>query len=239
MLRFLWIAFRQYWTTWVTGTGLVGFALWVINYFSDRVLRKPMSLRANLMILFCTFWFLATFSAWHDADKNLSNVIQQRAKDNSDLQMCKSDLKTQTELSSAYQTQLTGMQTTVNSSQAILNACVTGSMEKLKKKTQNILLTAKLIAPDPKKAFRFQSLLLMSNQPVAVDFRLHCNVEIVDVTAGLLNTTTMMSGRGGGRVSAHDWDISIGSPLLAPANPLDVVVYYNQAADLSCTFTKI
>ena len=73
-------------------------------------------------------------------------------------------------------------------------------------------------------------------QTVTVSSRLG---EIVDVTAALVNTSVMLSGRAGGRVSAHDWDISIGSPLLAPANPLDVVVYYNQAEDLSCSFTKI
>jgi hypothetical protein len=238
MLRFLWIAFREYWTTWVTGTGVVGFVLWLINYYYDRVRRERMNLRTNLMILFCAFWFLGTFSAWHDADKNLSLVIQQRAEDTGNLGMCRSDLKYQSQLTNLYQQQGASTQDTVNSLQATLGSCVTGSMEKLREKTQNVLIASKLITPNLQKAAHVQDLLVMTNQPAAVDFRLHCNVEIVDVSAGLVNTTSMFTGRPGGRVSAHDWDISIGAPVMAPANPLDIVVYYNDAEDLSCTLSK-
>jgi len=35
IFRFFYIALRQYWITWVTGTGLAGFALWAVNYYSD------------------------------------------------------------------------------------------------------------------------------------------------------------------------------------------------------------
>lgn len=242
MLRFFYIALREYWITWVTGTGLVGFSLWMLNLYDKRrseTGRKPMSWRTNALILFCTFWFLATFSAWHDADKNLTSVIQQRSKDNGNFAICKSDLKTEGALKNVYQTQASNMQALVNESQATLNACVTGSMEKLRTKVQGLLIASKLILADPQIASHSQGILLMSSQTVAVDFGIHCNLEIVNVTAGLINTSVMFSGGGGGRQSAHDWRISIGSPLLTPTTPLNVIVYYNQPGDLVCTFTRM
>lgn len=127
VLRFLYIALRQYWITWVTGTGLCGFALWFINFVSDRVREKPMSLRTNLMILFCFFWFLATFSAWHDADKNLQAVIKQRQEDTGSLGQCRVDLRaehTKAEFldaqNKAQQTNLTNTQQTINTQTANL-----------------------------------------------------------------------------------------------------------------------
>jgi hypothetical protein len=95
MLRFLYIALREYWITWVTGTGLAGFTLWAVNFYADRVRKKPMSLRTNLMVLFCFFWFVATFSAWHDADKNLQAEIKLRQQNNSNFGECRGDLKTE------------------------------------------------------------------------------------------------------------------------------------------------
>ncbi len=78
--RFVWIAFVQYWGVWVTGTGLVGLALWGLSFAQD-ITGWKMKPRYYLILLFCVFWFLATFSAWHDSDKNLILVTQQRAQD--------------------------------------------------------------------------------------------------------------------------------------------------------------
>jgi hypothetical protein len=68
LLRFIWIAFGEYFGVWVTGTGIVGILLWILNYVQGTT-GKQMKPRYYATILFCTFWFLATFSAWHDADK--------------------------------------------------------------------------------------------------------------------------------------------------------------------------
>jgi hypothetical protein len=215
----------------------VGGILWGINYWSDRVRKHPVSLRTNLLILFCAFWFLATFSAWHDADKNLTLVEQQRAVDTSKLASCTSDLTAKSGLVELYQSQLTAQQTMFNSVQGTLSECVNGSLEKVRAKVDRPMIFARGIDPDPKRSPYFQSLLLMSSQVVAVDFRLHCEREISDVVAGLLNTSTMMSGRGGGRRSKYDWDISIGAPSLSPVTPLAIIVYYTALPprDSKCT----
>jgi hypothetical protein len=121
MLRFLYIALREYWITWVTGTGLCGFTLWLINFISEKVRDKPMSLRTYIAVLFCFFWFLATFSAWHDADKNLQAVIKQRQEDTGNLGQCNVNLRAErakTEFldaqNKAQQTNLANMQQTIN-----------------------------------------------------------------------------------------------------------------------------
>src|SRR5258708_6572162 len=95
-LHFLYIAFVKYWLAWVTGTGLTGGILWIINAV-EKHRGKPMSKKLAYGILFCVFWFIASFAAWRDSDKNLELVKQQRAKDTSDLGECKGDLKAQTE----------------------------------------------------------------------------------------------------------------------------------------------
>ena len=147
-------------------------------------------------------------------------------------------LKGQTSIVDIYRQQATTLQGIVNTSQATINACVTGSIEKLKEKTQVILTGAKLSTPDPKIAAHFQEMLLMSNQVLPVSFRIHCNKEISSVLAGVVDTTTVVFG-GGGRVSAYDWDIKYAAPSMGPSNPLDVTVYYNQPGEPSCTFARI
>jgi hypothetical protein len=92
LLKFAWIAFREYWGVWVTGTGLMGLLLWMLNYL-QAVAGWKLRPRHYFIVLFCIFWFLATFSAWHDADRNLQSVIAQRSDDTSRLGTCKADLK--------------------------------------------------------------------------------------------------------------------------------------------------
>jgi hypothetical protein len=121
--RFFYIAFREYWITWVTGTGVVGFLLWLINY-SERVRGKQMSLRANLLILFSAFWFLGTFSAWHDADKNLAYVTSQRQQDVGNLGMCREDLKYANSTAQFFQRQADIGLSNFGSQQSTLNACI-------------------------------------------------------------------------------------------------------------------
>ncbi len=129
-LKFVWIAFVQYWGVWVTGTGLVGLALWGLS-FAQAVTGWKMKPRYYIILLFCVFWFLATFSAWHDADKNLTLVTRQRAQDTGDLGACRGDLKAKSALldqSGARIAQQQGIidneQSTFNNQQATLNSCV-------------------------------------------------------------------------------------------------------------------
>jgi hypothetical protein len=196
-----------------------------------------MTWRVNALILFCTFWFLATFSAWRDANRNLRSVIVQRAVDTGQLASCNADLKVQTALATDRLERINFAQQNLNSTQQNLNACIGGSVEKLKQ-SQLALFATKMIPPTGGTA-HFEQLLLMSNQPTSVEFRMHCSGDIRNVVAGLMNTTVMLSGRGGGRVSNRDWDISIGAPLLTPTTPLDVVVYYDESPEPSCSFSHM
>ena len=72
-------------------------------------------------VLFCTFWFLATFSAWHDAEKNLSSVIQQRANDNVQLNRCNSDLRVSQQKNDFLQQQVGSLGISINSFQSAMN----------------------------------------------------------------------------------------------------------------------
>lgn len=129
-LRFIWVAFIQYWGVWVTGTGIVGLLLWGLS-FAQTITDWKLKPRHYIIVLFCVFWFLATFSAWHDADKNLTVVTQQRARDVGDLGTCRGDMKTDEALLkqvqanlSEQQKNLDKVQASLNSQQGTLNSCV-------------------------------------------------------------------------------------------------------------------
>ena len=107
-LRFVWVAFVQYWGVWVTGTGITGLLLWLLS-FAQNITGRKMKIRHYIIVLFCVFWFLATFSAWHDADKNLSLVTQQRAADTGNLGICRSDLRVSQTRTGDLQTQINGL----------------------------------------------------------------------------------------------------------------------------------
>jgi hypothetical protein len=130
LLRFIWVSFREYWGVWVTGTGLMGLLLFLLNLMQN-VSGWKMKPRHYLIVLFCTFWFLATFSAWRDADRNLQSVIAQRTKDTGDLGKCSGNLQTQTALKESWQERYADQQKTINAfqgpqfqQQATLNSCV-------------------------------------------------------------------------------------------------------------------
>jgi hypothetical protein len=199
MLRFLYIAFRQYWATWVTGTGIAGFTLWAINYLSDRVRSKPMSLRTNLMILFCFFWFIATFSAWHDAEKNLSLVEKQRADDNSNWNQCKSDLRVQQfsaelwkQQFASQQTMTSSFQDSLNRNQGAMNVCVVTLAKRAQIVPEKITLRAALIVWD--QTVRIAALLLETNSRRSqVKGTLTCDNDFSITQAEPLGRTSKMS----------------------------------------------
>ena len=83
-----------------------------------------MNLRTNLIILFCFFWFLATFSAWHDADKNLRFVEKQRQQDVGDLGTCRTDLRATESSVDFFQKQANVELSNFGLQQSALDACV-------------------------------------------------------------------------------------------------------------------
>lgn len=73
-----------------------------------------------------------------------------------------------------------------NRMQATLESCVNAAVEKVKEKTNKSLIFAVGPPVNPRRALYAQNLLLISNQVLPVDFQLHCESEIVDVTYALL-----------------------------------------------------
>jgi hypothetical protein len=123
LLKFAWIAFREYWGVWVTGTGLTGLLLWALNYL-QVVTGWKMRPRHYAMVLFCVFWFLATYSAWRDSDRNLQSVARQRAEDTSHLSVCNSDLKVAQAQTAFFEKQANLGLTNFAVQQQTLNSCV-------------------------------------------------------------------------------------------------------------------
>jgi hypothetical protein len=118
------------WATWVTGTGIIGLLLFVIGVI-ERRLQRQMRWPLYSAVLFCSFWFFATFSAWRDANGNLATVVGQRAADNSSWNTCKSDLKlanfqaeTWKLLGARQQETINGQQRFFNGQQRAIDSCV-------------------------------------------------------------------------------------------------------------------
>jgi hypothetical protein len=104
----------------------MGLLLFLLNLMQN-VSGWKMKPRHYLIVLFCTFWFLA----WRDADRNLQSVIAQRTKDTGDLGKCSGNLQTQTALKESWQERYADQQKTINAfqgpqfqQQATLNSCV-------------------------------------------------------------------------------------------------------------------
>ncbi len=123
------------WSTWVTGTGIVGFILWVVSLV-ERKRGTQMKFRTYLAILLCALWFLGTFSAWRDSQGNLSHEISLLATDNSHLNTCNSDLKLAKFSAETWKDRFadeqkinTGVQSSLNENQSSVNKCVTRLIE--------------------------------------------------------------------------------------------------------------
>lgn len=212
---------------WVASmSSIVSFTLGVVELLRNRKTEAWI-----FWAIACLFLTMAFDQAWQDEHRNAELLKTEKSSAVGDREFWKSQ-------SYEKDSALRQCGQSVNGLQGTLNLCVSGSVEKLKK-GQLALVASKMIVPDIPKYARFQQILLMSNQPVEVEFRVHCDSEIAFVSAALLNTSTVMGGRGGGRISPTDWDISIGAPLLTPSTPLDVVVYYSGAKEPTCSFSRI
>lgn len=184
LLRFLWTAFIDHWATWVTGTGFVGLLLWALNYF-ERVRGTPMKLRTNVLILFCTFWFFATFAAWHDADKNLDAAKTHSTQDAKDLDSCKGDLKAETGRAEILDSQLhitqsnfntqtktlSNQQQTMDSQQGAMNSCVIALGKANTPEPQNTTIQFLGANPSGEKANHHTYMLALTNKVIAAPIR--------------------------------------------------------------------
>ena len=122
------MAFIKYWGVWVTGTGVTGLLLFLLS-LAQNVTGWKMKPRHYLIVLFCVFWFLGTFSAWRDADKNLTYVIERRSRDVGDLGTCRSDLRVSQTRTQDLQTQIDRLEATINSDQTVIAGAQKGVNE--------------------------------------------------------------------------------------------------------------
>lgn len=251
VLRFLYIALREYWITWVTGTGIVGFILWLINLIDKRRSQqgdKSMTWRTNIAILFCAFWFLATYSAWHDADKNLRQVISDRAIDVGNLNICRSDLKTSNALlaqSSGYlshqQTTIDAIQTAFNNQQDSVNKCVValGKMNPII--NTHISVAAVKVASNDQAKERFYGLAIMTNRKLEPRGILKCNdpFRLSSISLSAMQNPVFVPNNTLERVNDREYSIGINyTPALwIEGNPIMAAAATNSEDDLHCTFS--
>ncbi|MBZ5489597.1 MAG: hypothetical protein LAO76_01535 [Acidobacteriia bacterium] len=245
LLRFLWTAFIDHWATWVTGTGVVGLFLWAANYY-ERIKGTPMKLRTNILILFCTFWFFATFAAWHDADHNLDVAKTKDAQDTREWDVCKGDLKAeigraelldgqlhsaQNNFSSQLRT-LSGQQQTMDSQQVAMNSCVVAlgkaNTPEPAKTTFLMFRADRNLPQQPGK--HINTVVLMSNRtisPVRGIFACEGEIKEIDpvISAG---PSGIQMGTGGPIQQGHMSEVSISSPAWTPMNPLVITVFYDE-----------
>jgi len=238
VLRFLYIALREYWITWVTGTGLCGFTLWLINFISERVRKKPMTLRTYLAVLFCFFWFLATFSAWHDADKNLAVVTRQRAEDNSKLYQCQSDMRVKSIQADNWQQMSSSFQNAFNAQQTNINSCVVALGKAALPEPEKHTVFGQVL--DLHKSLRILQYIITTNRPISpVNLLFQCDGKFSHVDAQLVRANAESELGGPNRkLGSNKQEIHIMSPVWAPMNPLVITVYSDDPKTDNCGISK-
>jgi hypothetical protein len=174
ILQFLWMAILH-WAVWVTGTGIVGFCLWGFNQW-ERHRGEHVKPRTYLLILFCTFWFLATFSAWRDSDQvlkktegTLTNRQVQLTNCNADYKIADSQAKFWSQRTGTDQEQINTLQSSLNGNQNAMAACILS----LAKSSQPI---------SQKTTLRFSPTNLNSEQHM-LTFAAMTNVQVSPVNA--------------------------------------------------------
>jgi hypothetical protein len=245
VLRFLWTAFFDHWATWVTGTGVVGLLLWALNYF-ERVRGTPMKLRTNALILFCTFWFFATFAAWHDADTKLEQIRQEKTHINTDLVTCRGDLKSETgqrelldgllhtaqnNFNSQAQN-LSKQQQTMDSQQLAMNSCVV-ALGKANTPTPQHSTVALLQIENTQDAAHRTMMIVFTNQamPSPVKGIVGCEHPFKKFYYGLVGTNSFSTGAEM-RNGIGEWQII--TPQWTPTAPLLFTLFHDEVDLGSC-----
>jgi hypothetical protein len=244
LARFLWIAFVEHFGAWVTGTGLIGFLLWLLNYL-QYVTGRKMTRRQNLIVLFCTFWFIGTFSAWHDADRNLQSVIAQRATDTSNLNTCSTDLKIAQSKAEFFEKQESLGLTNFSIQQQTLNSCVL-QLRIANKKVPLTMTVREALFPGKNNwtipgfgDVSLAALVVHTNQTVTpVHGTLTCNGTFALLGAGFaLSATSMVIQEQAQMVGYSKAKISIDAPAWNPETPIVAVVGKRGESLSPCSFT--
>jgi hypothetical protein len=262
ILDFLWTAFRQYWGVWVTGTGTVGLLFFGLGVF-ERKRGRAVTWKTYLAVLFCVFWFLGTFSAWHDSQKNLHVVIDQRAQDNSNLGACRADLQTQRALIGSWQERFADQQKTINAlqspqlqQQATINSCVV-SLGKMNPKVREsiVVIPISLFVSDPKTGRLvgqfyphkvYSTELIITTNEVEPRFHgtLRCDNPFTPVNAPQLprsTQTVMTTTAPPSRISDREYEISTSASGVewGPSYPAHMRITTEAEDPGNCTFAPL
>lgn len=255
LLRFLWTAFIDHWALWVTGTGAVGLGLWALNWY-ERFKGTPMKPRTNALVLFCVFWFLGTFAAWHDADVNLEKHKQQITQQASILDSCKGDLRAESGRAAILDSQLREAQKTfnaqsrtlaaeqqtmnsqqgvMNSQQTAMNSCVVALGKANTPEPQKTTL-AILAGDNPNDSKHRKFFLAFTNKPMPTPIRgiFACEHETKKIEIHILGAG-LLSG-GASRIDAHSSFWNISTPAWTPAAPIVFIVSYDEDELGGCGF---
>jgi hypothetical protein len=250
-LEFLQTAFVDYWKVWVTGTGTVGFLLFVLAAF-ERHRDRTISWKRYTAILFSAFWFLATFSAWHDAHRNLTNVISQKGVEASKLGDCNANLRVwdarfqaAQQIISNEQGSVNTLQTGMNVQQNSVNACVQNLITENAPKPLNFV--TKVVPLGGLRSGTGQpidsaTVIVDGNQTVTpLVGTLTCSYEFDTLTWGISSILHQMSMEGPPRASRNTYPTRLVSPAFRPGDHLVFLISYKweQGKDLSCSFALI
>lgn len=103
---------------WINGPAFMGYYVCPERHKLENE-ASPLCLNTVLHVLVSR-----NFSAWHDADRNLTSVIGQRAFDNSRLGICTSSLEASEKETIFYQDQAQTQQKNISEQQGTINTCV-------------------------------------------------------------------------------------------------------------------
>jgi hypothetical protein len=218
------------WALWVTGSGTVGLFLFLISLL-ERKRQSQVNWRFYAGVLFCTFWFLATFSAWRDAHGNLSTVIQKRAEDNSSWNTCKSDLKlanfqaeTWKVLGARQQETINGQQRFFNGQQRAIDSCVL-ALAKTGTPTTSILTELAYLTPttqQPGRGDQIGAVVAQSDKRIVSEaLLLTCNSPFTLINANVAQSgENQRSENSAAQITASSAVIKLVDPPLEPGVPL-------------------
>jgi hypothetical protein len=249
LLKFLWAALRH-WMVWVTGTGIVGFGLWVFSCYERNrgVQVKP---RTYALVLFSTFWFLATFTAWRDADANLQTVTAQKQTVGGQISSCQTDLKLQSQSAEFWkkiaddrQGQIDRFQGSLNDNQSTINKCVV-SLGKMNPTVNEKIAAVAIQVAQQNPAFGgdyFFAIAITSNRTLNASGTLTCDKDF-DIKRVALETSRniramMIASPVIDKQKSGDYFLKVNNSAIdwGEGSPIAVVAS-SQSPTLNCSFS--